>query len=320
MQLSFGDPIVAKLEKERKVVHQKVKKLWQQAGLSLLALVLLTIYLFTEYAGGPNNHYFLIGVGITVAGLIAALIFWAVLSERFRKKFQFKILPIIAEQVWPGVRWYPDGLLPMEVLREAELVSAHDSIDRYDGKHLFEGEFAGLPIEMSEVHAQERRTRTKDGKTETYHATIFNGIVLRAERYGHPGVTRLSYRDPGWGLNVQLPGWFSGMASRPEIQFGTNDPNLGKRFTLEGDEPEAGRALVTEELLVTLQKLKNSGNGVPTVVLTPLHLYIALRGESFTLAPSYREPIHQQATVSHQYQELQHLLRVVELLAQEPKV
>lgn len=317
-QLSYGDPITAELEKERKATHERIRRFGRSAGICLVLMVAMTAYLGTTTEPPERDKYLIIGIVATVIGLLGSLAFWIVAAERFRKKFQFKVLPVIAEKVWPGVRWEPNGLLPMEVLRDAELIDQHHRIDEYDGKNLFSGEWAGLSVEMSEVVARERRTRIKDNKTEVYYATIFTGIVLRAERLGHPGLTKLSYREPGWDLKINLPGWFGGMSSRPEIQFGTNDPALGQRFTLESDEPEAGRALVNEELLVTLQKLKNSGNGVPIVVVTPLTLYVVLKNEDFTLSPSYREPIHQQATLSEQYKELQYLLRVVELMSEEP--
>lgn len=318
-QLSYGDSDVADLEKERKQIFEKVRRLWRSAGTGLLLCVGLTVYLFFEAeAGRVADKAWIWGIGATVLGGLVFLGFWITLSHQFQTKFVLKAMPLIVNDVWPDAKWEPNDCLNEEVLYDTEMISTGKRIDRYNGRDLFTGLWAGLPIEMSYVKAEDRRTRTKKGKVETYYVTLFSGIVLKAERLGHPGYTKLEYREPGWDLNIQLPGWFGGMSSRPEIQLETNDPVLGKRFTLESDEPEAGRALVTEELLVTLQKMKNAGTGHPIVVLTPLSLYVILKGEDFSLQPTYKKPIHQQATVSAQYQEFQYLLRVVELLAEEP--
>lgn len=318
-QLSYGDGRIAALEKERMQIYEKVRRLWRSAGGGLLLMVGMTVYLYLTYAGGPNQKFWIAGAVLTGVGLLTGLIFWAILSHKFTKKFHASVLPVIVEKVWPDAEWDPRGLIDMQLLYDAELVRSGKRIDRYDGSDLFTGTWAGLPIEMSYVKAEDRRTRRRKNKTETYYATLFAGIVLRAERLGHPGFTKLTYRPPGWDLSGILPGWMTGMTGRPEIQLETNDPLLGKRFTLESDEPEAGRALVTEELLVVLHKLKMAGKGTPTVVLTPLSLYVILEGEDFAFSPSYREPVHKQATVGKQYEEFQHLLRIVELLAQEER-
>ncbi|MEM9836149.1 MAG: DUF3137 domain-containing protein [Bacteroidota bacterium] len=318
-RLDYGQPVVAQLEQERRQALERIQNAKRTGQTVFIVTALLAGVLWFMYRADPPpaKGYWIIALA---AGLFGGLIMLAIGNARatnFRKRYTVKVLPIIAKEVLPDIVLKEEDTMPEHFLIDAGLVRGQ--IDDYESKRYFEGLIAGLPASVSEVRAS--RTETKinpQGKVEFREELLFQGILLVAERYGHPGISRIQFREPSWDITNLVSGYFSGMTSRPEIQLGTDDPTIGKLFTIDSDEPEAARNLVTEELLVILKKLKDSGKGVPEAIITPTHLYVALHGEDFILHPDYRKPVHQQATTSHQVEEFELLLKSVILLAVEP--
>lgn len=320
-QLSYGHPSVADLERQRKATREKIVRAKQLAGKVVFFLLLSSLSLYYYYEGQPLPHGRSWSIPLLLIPLVGMVlgIYYLAQSSGFQRKYVLKVLPLLVREEWPDTSFSPDNHLPEEDLLEAGILRG--PADRYDGGRLFEGLFAGLPLRMSEVRAEEAYTVNKKGKTEIHYRTLFSGILLAGERYGHPGFSRISFRRQDWDITKELSGYFMGMASRPEIQIGTNDPHLGKLFEINSTEPAAARALVTEELLVTLKQLKDHGQatGTPEIVLTPTNLYVALPGEDFSLTPKLSRPVHQQVTTGAQRTEFQLLLKLVSLLAREPE-
>ncbi|MDP0491491.1 MAG: DUF3137 domain-containing protein [Verrucomicrobiota bacterium JB023] len=128
------------------------------------------------------------GIGSLFIGAIIAIIGWAIIwslffgkaAEEFKRLFKEKVVACAAREIAPGMSYQPSGFISKDWFVGSGLFTTRP--DRYSGEDYFAGRVGQTELFFSEVHAQDKRTRTdSNGNTSTYYVTIFKGLFVVAD-------------------------------------------------------------------------------------------------------------------------------------------
>ncbi|MEM9080280.1 MAG: DUF3137 domain-containing protein [Verrucomicrobiota bacterium] len=125
-----------------------------------------------------------LGVLVLVIGMAVVYgVFFAGTAGEFQGRFKQEVVNRVVSAMEPGIRYQPKGHVEERWFRASGLFSHPD---RYQGEDFFVGNIGKTDLFFSEIHAEDRRTRTdSDGNTETYYVTIFRGLLVVADFHKH---------------------------------------------------------------------------------------------------------------------------------------
>jgi len=166
---------VSELEKKRKKILRQQAKGWMGVLLSIVIGFVITMFLSKTGTGG-----ILAGIFIGILGcIISHALFFAGGKKEYKLAFKNQIVSGMAKLLAPQVTYQPNKKVNQTWFQRSELFSRNP--DRYSGEDYFVGSIGETDLFFSEIHAESRHTRTRDGKTETYYKTIFEGILFAAD-------------------------------------------------------------------------------------------------------------------------------------------
>ena len=125
-------------------------------------------------------------VGFIVAGvwLIVGAILYQVqvasLGGRYVQNYKNAVIPALLQSIDPLLKYDSTSGISESTFNATELFKTNPN--RYRTEDLIHGTYGKTFLQLAEVEAKERRTRTdSNGKTETYYVTIFKGLLLVAD-------------------------------------------------------------------------------------------------------------------------------------------
>lgn len=175
-ELKF-DSLVQKLRPAVEKLEQKRKELWKTGctsgfwwGIGLFALVSGGMMLFGQ---DPVSSFGVAGI----VGLAAFYFFLnsqsAVLSTYYKE-----LIGEIIQKLCPEASYTPKGGISQSVFTNSGLFT---SPDRYHAEDQISGCIDKTSFVCSEVHAEERKTRTTKNGVQHYWVTIFRGFLFMAD-------------------------------------------------------------------------------------------------------------------------------------------
>lgn len=151
----------------------------QKGTIGVITSIIIGLFAVSQLSrGGFGGVVF--GAFIGIAGVVACnIFFFASAKKDYGIAFKNKIVNGMAKALAPEVTYQPQRVVDQSWFERSELFSRRP--DRYTGEDYFCGNIGETELFFSEIHAESRHTRTRNGKTETYYKTIFEGILFVAD-------------------------------------------------------------------------------------------------------------------------------------------
>lgn len=172
--LSGLSPTLEGLEQERLLYRERQKK--------YLPIILVPLALFLVSGMHPDVS-FLGFFAAGVWGIIGSALYCfrvSPLGKCYVQNYKNAVIPALLHSIDPRLKFDINSGIPEPTFTGTELFAT--SSDRYSTEDLIHGSYGKTVLQLAEIDAEERRTRIdSDGKTKTYHVTIFKGLLLIAD-------------------------------------------------------------------------------------------------------------------------------------------
>jgi hypothetical protein len=222
----------------------KQKLVWVVGGSLLVGLVVFLI--------AQNPLALLVGgIVLLIGGLIVYNQYFAKGAQRYRAMFKTEFVGPVVKAIEPGMNYDPFQGISEGLFEQTGLFSSRP--DRYSCEDLFHGKIGETDVRFSEVHAEDRRTRTDSkGRTETYYVTIFKGILFMADFHKHFRTPLSVMPDVG----EKYLGWFGKKLQKlgGNLQKMEN-PEFEKMFVVRGADAVEARYILTPSMQDQLVEL-----------------------------------------------------------------
>ena len=249
---------------EVEAVRQKVLAQRAEGKKKLILLVLASLVIALgamAVAGSPMGLMAGLPV-LLIGGFIINHFYFAKGAARYQALFKSQFVSHVVKAIEPGMNYDPARGVSEGVFAQSGLFSNRP--DRYRCEDLFHGSIAETEVMFSEVHAEDRRTRTDSkGRTETYYVTIFKGIFFVADFHKNfrspvSVLPDVAERHLGWiGKKLQKLGGNLQKLENPEFE---------KMFVVRGEDPVEARYILTPSMQDQLVDLgKRIGRGLRLV-------------------------------------------------------
>lgn len=250
-------PVLAELEEPRQLYRSRKGRY-----LALLFLPLFGILGFLLVAESPIPVF--IGAGVwLVVGIILYQVRVASVAREYIARYKSTVVPALLRTIDPQLGYEAQGGISSGSFVESELFTT--SPDRYSSEDLIRGKYGDTFLMLSEVDAEERRTRTdSDGKTETYYVTIFEGLLLIADFHKNFHCRTFVLPDTAEKLFGGFGRFFQKMGGRRRTDLiQLEDPEFEKAFAVYStDEIEARYILSTAMMRRLLDMRSRFGEDV----------------------------------------------------------
>ena len=224
-----------------------------QAAMWCLGLGLLGLAVAFGVGGGQLNF-------LMIAPPILALIVYGIVAgnanQQYGEGFKAMVMPQLVRS-FGDLNYYPQSGLSEAEFNRANL---YQNPDRYSCEDLIEGQIGATRLRMSEVHAEDKQTRTDSkGRTTTHYTTIFRGLFVIADFNKHFSGT--TYVTPqGFTLNLggfgrgleSLGGTLSGRGALVQLE----DPEFERAFSVYSSDQIEARYILSSALMSRFTRLK----------------------------------------------------------------
>lgn len=247
-------PTVQKLELKRKELLKqgRTEGLWWAVGLFVLVFVIML------FAGMQPAF------GLIIAGLIGIPAFFFCLNRKSAiLSFYYKeVVNEIVCNLCPGATYSPNAGIGESVFENSGLFI---SPDRYHSEDQIEGCMDKTSFVCSEVHAEERRTRTTSkGGVQHYWVTLFKGFFFIADFHkdfkGETAIVRDSLFKMKFGV------------SRVKME----SPEFEKVFDVFSTDQVEARYLITPSMMERLMKLNDHFDSGITISFRNSSIFVAI--------------------------------------------
>lgn len=237
-------------EKRKEVLNKRAQgKIWVIVSI-ILGVIAVSLLSGTGFGG------IIFGVIIGIVGVVVSnIIFFAGGKKEYSLSFKNQIVNGMAKALAPEVTYQPQREVDQSWFERSELFSRNP--DRYSGEDYFSGSIGETDLFFSEIHAESRHTRTRDGKTETYYKTIFQGILFAAD-FHKEFQGEVSVRPDGLEAFGALGRAFQKLGGKVERM---ENPEFERLFKVTANDPIEARYILTplmQERIVELAKLYSS--------------------------------------------------------------
>lgn len=163
-------PAVERLEQKRKELRKTGCTVGFWWGIGLFVLM----------AGGMMIFGLAPAFGLIIAGIVGIIVFFFFLNSQSAvlSTYYKELVGEIVRNLCPDAAYSPDGGISESVFRNSGLFI---SPDRYQTEDQISGCMNKTSFICSEVHAEERRTRTTKSGVQHYWVTIFKGFLFMAD-------------------------------------------------------------------------------------------------------------------------------------------
>jgi hypothetical protein len=223
-------------------------------------------------------------IGVGFASLVLLLIAAAVGTLRFVPyvaAFKCRVIAPLVQKVDSRLTYSAEGGVDEADFNESELYDDGPRVARYATEDSIKGTIDGVAIEMSEVHAESKHTRSTKNGTETYYKTIFKGILF---------VATLPERAPG---HVVIRGMKRGLLGGPAFPRADDPriedvhPELDARFAVFSENAPLGRGFALRVGPHLLRLAESRPKADVRAAYADGRIFIAVEVEGNQLEPPY---------------------------------
>lgn len=231
----------------------------------------------------PLYPEYLIAPGIA---LIASLIIAFYVSNKTKReiidRFKTKVLIPSIQKKHPSMQYNQNASITKGEFVASEIFS-NFRINRFSGEDLFSGIEGKTKYKFSEVHAEERRTRTDSkGRTQTYYVTIFKGIFLIADFN-----KELKYTT----RVVQAADNFFEKLFAGKSKVSLEHPEFEKKFNTYSQDQVEARYILTPAMMERVLKLQKEWNTKVNMSFKGQHLFVAIHHTHNHFEPQLKKEI-----------------------------
>jgi hypothetical protein len=257
-------PSLKKLERTRQELASRLK-LYGFMGLVLFAIIILWI---SKNFG--LTHIFSI---LTLIGSLAlANLIYRSMTKEYAVDFKTKIIAPLIKAIDPHLEYNPDFMISQHLFERSKLFT--QSIDRYSGNDYVKGSIDGVPLEFSDIHA-ENRTKNQKGKNEW--RTLFRGLFLVAEFNKHFKSTTIVLPDLAEKTFGNLiGGWLQSMNTVRDPVIQLDDPEFEKKFVVYGNDPIEARYILTHSMMKRIVDFQKKITHPLFVSFRHNHIHVAI--------------------------------------------
>ncbi len=281
-------------------------------------LLILFIPLVILLAGSFLIEARIVGFILTGIWLVVGVILYQVraasLGKTYVIDYKKAVIPRLLQSIDPGLKHECNSGIPAPTFTGTELFT--ESPDRYSTEDLIHGTCGKTFLQLAEIDAEERRTRTdSDGKTETYYVTIFKGLLLIADFHKDFHGRTFVFPDKAEKTFGSVGRFFQKMGGRRETNLiRLEDPEFEQAFAVYStDEIEARYILSTAMLRRILDLRARFGKDVRLGFKDSCLTLAVPHGESY-LEPNTSRPATDIRQINGMLFELKFFLDTIEEL------
>lgn len=164
-------PALNDLEVKRRAMKAEATK---NSALCSVALIAVSTLISMSFNGFPVG--LLIGV---ILAIILSIVIFNSQKEKLSVWYKEQIITRFVDVLVENGKYQRDSGISEQTFRDSNLYS---NPDRYHSEDLISGKIGQTPFCFSEVHAEERQTRTDSkGRTQTTWTTLFKGFMFVAD-------------------------------------------------------------------------------------------------------------------------------------------
>ncbi|MGE4158110.1 MAG: DUF3137 domain-containing protein [Planctomycetota bacterium] len=265
-------PQLQPFENRRKKIVANLLRL-HGVMLTLIVVAAPVIYFFLHEQGQLRVHPWVGFLVIPVLVVYVGLHAW--IKGSYSKDFKAEVVGRLVKAMGPSLEYSPTGSISREEFVRGRLFLT--DLDRFRGEDLVQGRVGETEIRFSEIHAEDRRTRTDSkGRTQHYYVTIFRGIYFVADFHKDfqgqtvvlPDVAEKSF---GWlGKAMQK------MNMRSEKLVHLENPEFEKEFVVYSTNNQQARYILTPSFMESLLAFRRKNERAIHVSFVNSNIHIAL--------------------------------------------
>ncbi|WP_291529151.1 DUF3137 domain-containing protein [Bacteroides sp. UBA939] len=292
------DALVQKLTPTLQVLEDKRKELLKKGrsqGL-LWSAIFLVVGIIALLLLKAELLYAIVVVVISVVIFIGCI---SSKSEILSSFYKEKVVDEIIRSFCPGATFSPHSGVDESVFRNCGLFI---SPDRYHAEDLITGCLDKTSFVCSEVHAEERRTRSTKNGVQHYWVDIFKGFLFIADFHKEFRGKTTVVRDSLFKFNMG--------GSRVKLE----NPEFEKVFDVFSTDQIEARYLITPAMMDRMLKLDNTFDKGITLSFRNSTILVAIPDSKNRFEVSVWSPLNNLNTLKSDFAVLQSLLAIVDEL------
>ena len=260
------------------------------------------------------------GVVAIISGIVYAFTVGK-LGAAYVEKFKSIVIPQVLKLIDPNLGYDAKRGIDRDTFNHSELFTTNP--DRYKTEDLVSGKFGDTFLQLAEIDAEERRTRTdSDGKSETYYVTIFDGLLLIADFHKEFHGRTFVFPDNAESSFGKLGRMFQKMAGRSGTKLvQLEDVEFEKAFAIySNDEIECRYILSTAMMRRLLDMRSRFGQKDIRFAFKDSCVWIAVPRPKTYLEPSTGRPSTDPTQIRRMLEELKSFLDIIEEMSLNTRI
>ncbi len=267
------------LERVRLQILQKRSTGKKAVMITILSSILLGM-IFSYFFDGIGPFFATLFFG-AIALIVVINIYFSKGKRHYRFLYKHRFLPRVVHQVEPNLAYEATKGISQSVFMNSGLYGRKP--DRYSCEDLFTGKIGDTKIAFCEVHAEEKKTRKRNNRTETYWTDIFKGLFVTADfhkefRSPVSVMPDIAEKNFGWfGKKLQK---MTGGVQRME------NPEFENMFVVRGRDPVETRYILTPQMQQALVNLRKRTNDAIRIGFSNSRVWISIPNRSNWFEPN----------------------------------
>ena len=270
-------PILQTLEKERKALKKRIINI----GMLYISIAAFIAYLILQ--NSHNNFDILIFYLFTA--FTGAAFLYKYLIKGYKSEFKEKVITPLICELDKNLNYMPELHISKYNFTRSKLFTS--SPDRVSGNDLIQGKIQGVPIELSDFHAEKKH---KDSKGHSSWSTIFQGLFIISEFNKHFKAQTVILPDSAQNTFGNLIGnWLQANNFGRNELVKMDNVDFEKEFVVYSNDQIEARYILTHTLMQRLLNYKRK---------TKHPIYISFIGGKIYMAIAYNKDLFE-ASVFH---------------------
>jgi hypothetical protein len=226
----------------------------------------------------------------------------------YENEYKKRVIGGITRTMEPGMSYFPERGLPESWFHASGL--HRGDVDRYSSEDLFEGRIGKTSMWLSEVHAEDKRTRTDSkGRTKTYWVTIFKGLLVVADFHKHFKSEVIVTPDFAESTFGRLGRMFQKLGGNLEEM---ENPEFEKAFVVRATDPIESRYILTPDTQERMLALRGRLNEDVRFAFRSSHLYMTIPNKDDWFEPMLSRPAHDPGQMTSVLAQMSSCFQIVE--------
>lgn len=302
-------PVLVELEEKRQLYRKR-----QRFHILLIFLPLLA---------APIAYFFIVESLISIAlfaglwVLLSSVLYYAraaTLGKNYIAQYKAVVIPRLLELIDPQLKHDATRGISRDVFVGTELFKTNP--DRYSTEDLIHGTYGKTYLQLAEIDAQERKTRSDgDGGTETYYVTIFDGLLLIADFHKHFQGRTFVFPDKSEKHFGKVARMFQKMSGRRDTKLiQLEDVEFEKKFAVYTTDDVEARYLLSTAMMQRFLEMQTRFGKDLRISFKDSCLALAVPHEHPFLEPSRSVRADDETQIRNLLTEIRYFLRIVEEL------